>query len=349
MGIFTTRSKEGAGFKPDSTHLKTWAKERAGLKPARAFSMDKKSKILIVGHNDIIENSLFSYFQSNGFKDVLSSSMISLDCLSQSSVHRLFEKKRFDFIFLASARSGGIAANQKFAAEFIYSNLESQNNIIHAASQFGVKKLLFFAGSCVYPKECPQPIKEEYLLTGPLEPTSEPYSIAKIAGIKLCQSYKRQYGFNAVAAIPSTVYGPGSDVDLETAHVLGALIGKFYEAATKNEDKVIVWGTGMPRREFIYADDFVDACIFLITRYNDVEMINVGCGYDVSIRELAELIKSISGFKGQVIFDTTKPDGTLKKLMDHSRITQLGWKPRVDLKEGITKTYRWYAQTKKKG
>lgn len=316
-------------------------------KKVATASMDKKSKILIVGHSDIIENSLLNYFQASGFEDIFSSSQIAPDVvLNQSAIFRFFEKEQPEYVFLASSRSGGIAANQKFAAEFIYCNLESQNNIIHAAYKTGVKKLLFFAGSCVYPKESPQPIKEECLLTGSLEETSEAYSIAKIAGIKLCQAYKKQYGFNAIVAIPATIYGPGSDADIETAHVMGALIGKFAAAVVHEEKEVTVWGTGTPRREFLFVDDFIEACLFLTAKYHDAQIINVGCGYDVSIRELAEIIKEISGFKGKIKFDDTKPDGTMNKLMDNSQITKRGWKAKVSLKAGIEKTYQWYVQSK---
>lgn len=311
--------------------------------------MQKTAKILIVGHGDVIENSLYQYFQAQGFENVFSSSQIAPDVLSQSAITRFFESERPEYVFLGSVRSGGIAANQKYAAEFIYSNLESQNNIVHAAYKSGVKKLLFLAGSCVYPKKTPQPIKEEYLLTGPLEATSEPYSVAKIAGIKLCQTYKKQYGFNAVVAIPATVYGPGSDAEGETAHVMGALIGKFYEANQKKEKQVVVWGSGKPRREFIYSTDFVEACLFLMEKYNEDGIINVGSGADVSIKGLAGIIKEVSGFSGKVVFDADKPDGTIRKLLDHSKIQQLGWQAKVDLKEGIEKTYRWYVQTKRGG
>ncbi|HOW35774.1 MAG TPA: GDP-L-fucose synthase [Candidatus Omnitrophota bacterium] len=308
--------------------------------------MNHNSAILVVGHDDIIDNSLFNYFKAHNFKKVYSSFRAGLDVLNQGAVRSFLKSKRIDYVFLSSTRSGGIAANQKYAAEFIYSNLESQNNIIHASYQSNVKKLMYFAGSCAYPKETPQPIKEKYLLTGPLESTSEPYSVAKIAGIKLCQAYKRQYGFNTVVAVPSTIYGPGSDVDITTAHVIGALIGKFHEAKSRNKNEVVVWGSGKPRREFLYADDFVDACLFLMNTYEDAEMINVGCGFDVSIKELAEMIAEVSGFKGKIVFDRTKPDGTMRKLMDNSRIKRLGWRPKIGLKEGIKKTYDWYAQTK---
>ncbi len=308
--------------------------------------MQKDSGIFIVGHNDIIESSLVGSFRIKGFSKVFSSSIDKIDVLSQKSVNDFFRKENPEFVFLASTRSGGIGANQKFPAEFIYSNLESQNNVINAAYQNNVKKLLYFAGSCAYPKEAPQPIKEESLLTASLEVTSEPYSVAKIAGVKMCQSYKRQYGFDAIVGVPATVFGPGSDADIETAHVIGALIGKFYDAVKENKDEVVVWGTGEPRREFIFADDFVDACLFLMERYESDELINIGCGYDVSIKELAQMIKEISGFKGKITFDTTKPNGTMKKLMDNSRIKNLGWEPKTALKQGIEKTFNWY-QSKK--
>ena len=306
------------------------------------FPMNKDSKILIVGHNDIIENSLVQYFRENGFKNIFSSSAIALDPAIQPATYHFFSTYRPDYVFLGSTRSGGIEANQKHAAEFIYHNLESQNNIVYAAQKFGTQKLLFFAGSCVYPKECPQPIKEEYLLTGPLEKTSEPYSIAKIAGIKLCQTYKKQFGLNAVVMIPATIYGSGSDTDIETAHVIGALLGKFTEAVENNQPEVIVWGTGAPRREFLHEDDFVSASVFLMEHYDGEEMINVGCGSDVSIKELAQIIAEITGFRGSIKFDSTKPDGTMRKLVDNSRIAKMGWKAKVGLKEGIAKTYQGY-------
>jgi len=308
--------------------------------------MNKKSRVLIVGHEEIIAASLYQHFKSNGFTYVYFSPQIALDVLSQSAVQYFFDKERPEYVFLASIRSGGITANQKFAAEFIYENLQVQNNIIHAAYQYGVRKFMFFASSCVYPKECPQPMKEESLLTGPLENTNEPYAVAKIAGIKLCQAYKKQYGFNTTVAIPATVYGPGSETDLETAHVMGALIGKFSTAKQKGEKEVVVWGTGNPRREFLFVDDFVAASLFLMERDQSAEMINIGDGYDVSIKELSETIKKVSGFQGRIVFDATKPDGMIRKWMDNSRLKQLGWRPKVELTEGIQKTYDWFVNHK---
>lgn len=306
--------------------------------------MDKQSKILIVGHKDIIENALTQHFQKAGHRHIFSSSAMALNPAIQPSVYEFFQKHRPDYVFLASTKSGGIEANMKHSAEFMYHNLESQNNIVYAAHSFGVKKLMYFAGSCIYPKVCPQPIKEEYLLTASLEPTSEAYSIAKIAGLKLCQHYRRQYKMNNIAAVPATIYGPGSDIDLETAHVIGALVGKFARAVKENQKEVAVWGTGKPRREFLYVDDFVDACLFLMEHYEEESQIHIGCGTDVSIQELAEMISEIAGFKGKIVLDPTKPDGTMQKLMDNSRISKMGWKAKVGLKEGIQKTYQWYGE-----
>lgn len=304
--------------------------------------MDKNSTILIIGHNDIIEHSLWSYFNADGYSHVFSSSAIGLNPTIQASVYEFFQKHRPAYIFLASTRSGGIEANQKNGAEFLYHNSESQNNILYSSWKFGVKKLLYFAGSCVYPKECPQPMREECLLTGPLEKTSEPYSVAKIAGLKMCQAFKEQYGFNAIVMVPATIYGPGSDGNIETAHVMGALIGKFARAIQQKDKEVIVWGTGRPRREFLFVDDFVAACLFLMKHYDGNDVVNVGCASDVSIQELSETIAGVAGFKGRIVFDATKPDGAMQKLLDSSRIHSLGWKARVPLEEGIKKTYAWY-------
>jgi len=308
--------------------------------------MNKDSKILIVGHDDIIENSLQTYFSNNGYVNVFSTSAIGLNPTIQVSVYEFFQEQRPDYVFLGSTRSGGIEANQVHGGEFIYHNCESQNNILYASWKFEVKKLMYFAGSCVYPKECPQPMNEEALLTGPLEKTSEPYSVAKIAGIKLCQAFRRQYGFNAIIMVPATVYGPGSNVDIETAHVIGALIGKFAEAVEEKKSEVTVWGTGNPRREFLYVDDFVEATLMLMSQYDEERIINVGSGNDVSIKELAETVANITGFQGKINFDQTKPDGTPQKLLDSMRMARLGWKARTSLKEGIKKTFQWVQENK---
>lgn len=310
--------------------------------------MNKDSKILIVGHDDIAETSLQLYFSNNGYENVFSSSSIGLDPTIQASVYEFFQKHKPEYVFLASTRSGGIEANRKNGAEFMYHNLESQNNILYSSWKFGVKKLLYFGGSCVYPKECSQPMSPDSILTGPLEGTSEPYSLAKIAGLRLCQAFKKQYGLNAIVMIPATIYGAGSDVDIETAHVMGALIGKFAQAIKEGQKEVIVWGTGQARREFLYADDFVSACHFLMTHYDGDEVVNVGCGSDVTIKELAETIAQVSGFDGKIVFDETKPDGTMQKLLNSAVITGLGWKPQISLREGIDKTYQWYLGRKLK-
>ena len=304
--------------------------------------MNKDSKILIVGHDDITENTLQSFYNGNGYRNVFSTSRIGLDPTIQISVYEFFQKHKPEYVFLASTRSGGIEANRNSGAEFMYHNLESQNNILYSSWKFRVKKLLYFAGSCVYPKECSQPMKPDAILTGALEETSEPYSLAKVAGLKLCQAFKKQYGLNAIVMVPATIYGSGSDVDIETAHVMGALIGKFAQAVKENKSEVIVWGTGQARREFLYADDFVDACHFLMKNYDGDQIINVGCGSDVTIKELAQTIAKVAGFEGTIIFDDTKPDGVMQKLLDSNIMTALGWQPRISLEEGIDRTYQWY-------
>lgn len=304
--------------------------------------MNKDSVILIVGHNDILEKSLFQYFEGEGYTNIFSSSLIGLNTTIQSSVYEFFQKYRPEYIFLGSTRSGGIEANKNNPGEFLYHNAESQNNIIYAAHKFGIKKLLYFASSCVYPKICPQPMAPEHLLTGPLEVTNEAYSIAKIAGIKLCQSYRKQYGLNAICAIPATLYGPASDKELATAHVMGALIGKFQEAVENKKEEVSVWGSGNPRREFIYINDFIAASLWLMKNYDSDEIIHIGVSEDVSIKELAQMIAEVIGFEGRIIFDTSKPDGTMQKLLDSSVIQELGWKVKITLREGIKKTLHAY-------
>jgi GDP-L-fucose synthase len=306
--------------------------------------MNKNSRILIIGHADAIEHSLTQYFRDQGYANVFSTATLKTDWLKQAAVTKFFETKRPEYVFLGSIRSGGIVANQKFGAEFLYENLACQTNVIAAAYQFGVKKLLYYTSSCTYPKETKQPIKEESFLTGALEPTSEPYAIAKIAGMKLCETYNRQHGFKAITVVPATVYGPGSDMDLKTAHVIGALIGKFSDAIKADEKAVEVWGSGKPRREFLFADDFVAGSLYLMDHYHQPEMINLGCGSDVTIKQLAGVIKKISGFKGELRFDASKPDGAMRKLLDNSRITKLGWTAKVDLATGIRRTYDWHAK-----
>jgi GDP-L-fucose synthase len=308
--------------------------------------MHRDSRIFIVGHNDSVENSLRGYFQAQGFPHVISNTYDVIDVLNESSVDDFFKEFKPEYVFLGSLRSGGIAANQRFSAEFIYENIHSQNLVIDAARYSRAKKLLYFSSSCIYPKAAKQPIKESSLLTGPLEPTSEPYAVAKIAGTKMCQAYKAQYGFNAIAAVPATLYGPGSDTDMQNAHVLGALIAKFHKAKCEGSSEVVVWGSGRPRREFLYVDDFVSACLFLMEHYDGLDAINVGSGVDVTIRQLAGMIKKASGYKGKIVFDTSKPDGAMRKLMDNTRMCKLGWKPKVSLEEGVEKTYQAYIRQK---
>ncbi len=299
--------------------------------------MKKQSRILIVGHNDIVEHSLYDFLTGQGFKNVVSAGPEKWDVFNQRQVESFFKKIRPQYVFLSSTLSGGISANQKFCAEFIYANLQSQNNIIHTAYKSKVKKLLYIASSCIYPKICAQPIKEEYFLTGSLEPTSEPYAVAKIAGVEMCRAYRRQYGFNAIAMVPATLYGPAVDTDTENAHVLGALLGKFLQAVAKNEKSVTLWGTGKPKREFLFSEDFASACVFLMQNYNSEQLINLGVGEDIAIKDLARMIADAVGYQGKIVFDASKPDGAMRKLLDTSRIRKLGWKPKVGLKEGISR------------
>lgn len=304
--------------------------------------MNKQSPILIVGHNDVIDQSLERGLQSRGYSRVAASARIRLNVWDQAAVEKYFKRNRPEYVFLASTKSGGIEANQRLGGEFIYSNLMSQANVIHAAYKHKIKKLLFFSSSCVYPQQCPQPMRPEHLFKGKLEPTSEPYAVAKLAGLTMCQAYQRQYGFKALVMIPATIYGPGSDADITTAHVMGALIGKFHAAVQRKAASVTVWGSGKPRREFLFADDFAAAAEFVMQKYNGPQIVNAGCEQDVSIRELAEMIAEITGFQGQILFDRRKPDGAMRKLLDSSFLKKMGWRPKVPLEEGVIKTYQWY-------
>ncbi len=267
-----------------------------------------------------------------------------LDLTDRAAVRAFFEKEKPTIVVDAAARVGGIVANNTYPVEFLLHNLTIQNNLIEAAADFGVEKLLFLGSSCIYPKLAPQPITEESLLTGPLEPTNEAYAVAKIAGIRLCQYYARQYGKNFLSAMPTNLYGPNDNFDLKTSHVLPALIRKVHEAKTSGTNSVVVWGSGNPRREFLHADDLADACVFLLETYNSPEILNIGCGEDVTIRELAETIGEVLGFEGDLVFDSTKPDGTPRKLLDVSKMTALGWRPKIPLREGIQSAYAWYLQ-----
>ena len=294
----------------------------------------------------MVGSAIVRRLKSAGYQNLFLKTHSELDLLNQSAVSNFFSQQKPDFVFLAAAKVGGILANDTYRGQFIYENLQIQNNVIHNAYLSGVKKLLFLGSSCIYPKHAPQPLKEEYLLTGPLEPTNEPYAIAKIAGIEMCQSYNIQYSTNFISAMPTNLYGPGDNFDLETSHVLPALIRKFHLAKIDSKPEVDIWGSGSPRREFLHVDDLADACLFLMNSYDSSEIVNVGVGEDISIRELAMYLKEIIGFKGELHFDTSKPDGTPQKLMDVSRINSLGWKAKISLRVGIQKTYEWYQAEK---
>ena len=306
--------------------------------------MDKDSKIYIAGHRGLVGSAIMRRLEIEGCKNLITRTHAELDLTRQERVEEFFHEERPDYVFLAAARVGGIYANNTYPAEFIYSNLTIQTNIIHASYLFKVKKMLFLGSSCIYPKNCPQPMKEEYLLGGPLEPTNEPYAVAKIAGIKMCQAYNRQYGTNFFSVMPTNLYGPNDNFDLKTSHVLPALIRKFHEAKIKGLSEVEIWGTGSPRREFLHVDDLADACLFLMNNYNNSKIINIGVGKDQTIRELAEIIAGLTGFKGSIRFDTGKPDGTPVKRLDVSKINSIGWRARIGLEQGIAETYKWYAE-----
>jgi len=365
--------------------------------------VNKDSRIYIAGHKGLVGSTILRKLSDEGYTNLITRSHQDLDLMRQAEVETFFESERPEYVFLAAAKVGGIFANNSYPAEFIYNNIMLQTNVIHAAYRLSVKKLLFLGSSCIYPRDCPQPMKEEYLLSGKLEPTNEPYAIAKIAGIRMCQSYNRQYGTHFISVMPTNLYGPGDNFDLEASHALPALIRKFYEAKVceanlleakgrrleaKNEkgprledggsegyrleavgrrqrngfergfasnlkrsapptpsgDFVTIWGTGSPRREFLYVEDLADAALFVMKHYDQSDIINIGAGKDISIRELAEMIKEIVGFKGDLRFDSSKPDGTPSKLLDVSRLESLGWKSRTSLREGIKKTYRWYVE-----
>lgn len=304
--------------------------------------MEPNARIYVAGHRGLVGSAIVRRLERDGYRNLLTRSHAELDLQDERAVAAFFEAERPDYVFLAAARVGGIHANNAYPADFLRDNLQIQTNVIDAAYRAGCKKLLFLGSSCIYPKHAPQPIKEEYLLTGPLEPTNEWYAIAKIAGIKMCQAYRRQYGFLAISVMPTNLYGPNDNFDLQTSHVLPALIRKFHEAKESGANSVTVWGTGSPRREFLHVDDLADACLFLMRHYDDDALINVGCGADLEIRELAELIRGIVGFEGRIEYDTSKPDGTPRKLLDISRIRALGWSARIPLDEGIRNTYAWF-------
>ncbi len=306
--------------------------------------MEPASRIYVAGHRGLVGSALLRRLRRAGFTNLIVRTRSELDLTDQAAVERFFQIERPDYVFLAAARVGGIHANRTYPAEFIYENLAIQTNVIHAAWRHGVRKLLFLGSSCIYPKHAPQPIREEYLLSGPLEPTNQPYAVAKIAGLEMCRAYRRQYGFNAISLMPTNLYGPGDNFDLETSHVLPAMIRKFHEAKLAASPKVVLWGTGTPRRELLHVDDLADAALFLMERYDGEDPINVGTGEDLSIRELAELVRAVVGFPGEIVFDPSMPDGTPRKLLDVSRLHALGWRHRISLREGIELTYRWFCE-----
>lgn len=304
--------------------------------------MEKNSKIYIAGHRGMVGSAILRKLESEGFSNFVLKNSSELDLRDQSQVSKFFRENTPEYVFVAAAKVGGILANNNYKAEFLYDNLMIQNNLVHNSYLNKVKKLLFLGSSCIYPKECSQPMKEEYLLTGKLEPTNEPYAIAKIAGIKMCDSYRDQYGCNFISAMPSNLYGPNDNYDLQNSHVIPALIRKFQEAKETDSGKVMVWGTGKPRREFLHVEDLADALYFLMLNYHEPGFINVGSGEDLTIIELAEIIKKEVGYAGNLVFDKSKPDGTMRKLLDVSRINKLGWQPKISLEEGIKSVYSEY-------
>jgi GDP-L-fucose synthase len=303
------------------------------------MSIAKDARIFVAGHRGLVGSAIFRELQARGFTRVIGRTRQELDLLDAVAVRRFYETERPEYVFIAAAKVGGILANNNYPADFLYQNLQIQNNLIHLAHLHGVKKLLFLGSSCIYPKHAPQPMKEEHLLSGPLEPTNQWYAIAKIAGIKLCQAYRRQFGCDFISALPTNMYGPNDNYDPQNSHVLPALIRRFHEAKVRGDARVVCWGSGSPWREFLYADDLARACLFLMEHYSEEQFINVGSGSELTVRELAETVARVVGFRGEIVWDVSKPDGTPRKLMDSSRIFALGWRPQVGLEEGIRLAY----------
>ncbi len=302
-------------------------------------NMNKQAKIYVAGHRGMVGSAIMRKLESMGYTSVVTRTSKELDLRNQQAVADFFAAEKPDFVFLAAAKVGGIVANNTYRAEFIYDNLMMESNIIHQSYVNGVQKLLFLGSSCIYPKMAPQPLKEEYLLSGYLEETNQPYAIAKIAGIELCDSYRAQYGCNFISAMPTNLYGPNDNYDLEKSHVLPAMLRKFITAKANNEPTVTIWGSGTPRREFLHVDDLAEACLYLMENYNEKGLVNIGTGTDVTILELAQLVKEITGYTGEIVLDASKPDGTPRKLMDVSKINSFGWKARIDLPQGISMVY----------
>ncbi|MCA0446516.1 MAG: GDP-L-fucose synthase [Bacteroidetes bacterium] len=308
--------------------------------------MEKNAKIFVAGHRGLVGSAITRRLKKAGYENLLLRTRLEVDLTDFRQVLHLFEIERPEYVFLAAAKVGGIQANNIYRADFILENLKIQNNVIESAWKTGVKKLMFLGSSCIYPKMAPQPLKEEYLLTGVLEPTNEPYAIAKIAGIKTCESFNRQYGTNYISVMPTNLYGPNDNFDLNNSHVLPALIRKFVTAKEAGADSVVIWGTGSPRREFLYADDMADACVFLMENYSGDQFVNIGTGEDVTIKELAETIKAITGFNGDLVFDSSKPDGTPRKLLDVSKLRSMGWSHQTSLESGVRLAVDWYLENK---
>lgn len=306
--------------------------------------MKSDSKIFVAGHKGLVGSAIVRGLEAQGFKNILVRDRKDVDLENAASVEAFFATEKPEFVFMAAAKVGGILANDTYPVDFLRKNLLIQANVIESAYRNGCRKFEFLGSSCIYPKFAPQPMKEEHLLTGSLEPTNEWYAIAKIAGIKLCQAYRKQYGFDAISLMPTNMYGPGDNFELQGSHVLPALIRKFHEAKKNGSKEVVMWGTGTPKREFLHVDDLAEACIFLMQTYSDAEIVNVGSGTDVTIRELAEMVRETVGFGGEIVLDTTKPDGTPRKLMDVSRLEKAGWKSKIALREGIETTYRWFLE-----
>jgi GDP-L-fucose synthase len=310
--------------------------------------MDKNAKIYIAGHRGMVGSAIQRQLQAQGYTNIIGRTSAELDLTNQEAVANFFAVENPDYVFLAAAKVGGIVANNTYRGQFIYENLQIQNNIIHYAQVYKVKKLMFLGSSCIYPKLAPQPLKEEYLLTGLLEETNEPYAIAKIAGIKMCDAYRAQYGCNFISVMPTNLYGPNDNYDLQNSHVLPALIRKFHDAKVNNAATVTIWGTGAPMREFLHANDMANACVYLMQTYNEPGLVNIGTGEDITIKDLALLVKKITGFTGELVFDTSKPDGTARKLMDVSKLHSFGWKHTISLEDGIKDVYENYFENEVK-
>ncbi|WP_294658874.1 GDP-L-fucose synthase [uncultured Fusobacterium sp.] len=308
--------------------------------------MDKKSKIYIAGHRGLVGNAILKELKYQGYENIIFKTHKELDLTNKLEVENFFKEEKPEYVFLAAAKVGGIQANKNFPVEFLYQNLEIQNNVIMAAYKYKVKKLMFLGSSCIYPKFCPQPMKEEYLLTGELEVTNEAYSIAKIAGLKLCEYLRREYGADFISVMPTNIYGPNDNFDVETSHVIPSLIRRIHEAKIKNIPEVIIWGSGSTKREFMYVDDLAKAIVFVMKNYSKDKFINIGTGVDITINELANLIKEIIGYEGKLINDISKPDGTPQKLLEVSKLKEIGWQYKVELREGLEKTYKWYLENK---